>query len=146
MSMLRTVTLAAALIASATSPTMAQNGPGGANSNNGMPPNGYLGPGAYPSYKSADYQRPANAINNMPPNGYLGPGAYPSYKSADYQRPANANNNMPPNGYLGPGAFPSYKSSDFQRGNQAANPAASSGRPLYSRGRHRILQRASLGH
>jgi hypothetical protein len=88
MSMLRTVTLAAALIASAASPTMAQNGPGGANSNNGMPPNGYLGPGA----------------------------------------------------------FPSYKSSDFQRGNQAANPAASGGRPLYSRGRHRILQRASLGH
>jgi hypothetical protein len=117
MSMLRTVTLAAALIASATSPTMAQNGPGGANSNNGMPP-----------------------------NSYLGPGAFPSYKSSDYQRPANANNNMPPNGYLGPGAFPSYKSSDFQRGNQAANLAASGGRPLYSRGRHRILQRASLGH
>jgi hypothetical protein len=104
MTMLRTATLAAALVAGATSLTMAQNGPGGANGNNGMPPQGYLGPGGYPSYKSSDFQRPANASNTMPPASYQGPGAYQGYKSAD-----------------------------FQRGNPAANAAAIRGhRPLYS--------------
>jgi hypothetical protein len=85
MAMLRTVTLAAALVAGATSLTMAQNGPGGANGNNGMPPNGYLGPGGYPSYKAEDFRLPSNASNTMPPGGYQGPGGYQSYKSSDYQ-------------------------------------------------------------
>jgi hypothetical protein len=84
--MLRTVTLAAALVAGATSLTMAQNGPGGANGNNGMPPSGYQGPGGYPSYKSSDFRLPANASNTMPPQAYQGPGAYPNYKSSDFQQ------------------------------------------------------------
>jgi hypothetical protein len=83
--MLRTVTLAAALVAGATSLTMAQNGPGGANGNSGMPPSAYQGPGGYPSYKSSDFRLPSNASNTMPPSAYQGPGGYPSYKSSDYQ-------------------------------------------------------------
>jgi hypothetical protein len=94
--MLRTLTLAAALVAGATSLTMAQNGPGSANGNNGMPPGGYLGPGGYPSYKSSDFQHPANGTNTMPPSGYLGPGGYPSYKSADFQNGNPAANTAPP--------------------------------------------------
>jgi hypothetical protein len=139
MSTLRTVTLAVVFIAGTTSLTMAQNSPGGTNASNAMPPSGYLGPGAYPSYNAANFQRPANAKNDMPPSGYLGPAAYPSYNSANFQRPANAKNDMPPSGYLGPAAYPSYKSSNFQ----AANPAPSGGRPLYRHGRHRTVQRAA---
>jgi hypothetical protein len=103
MSTLRTVTLAAALVVGATSLTMAQNGPGGANGNNGMPPNGYLGPGGYPAYKSSDFRLPSNASNTMPPQGYQGPGGYPSYKSSDFQQgnpaanvTANSGNGMLP--------------------------------------------------
>lgn len=92
MSTLRIVTLAAALVAGATSLTMAQNGPGGANGNTGMPPSNYMGPGGYPSYKSSDYKLPANASNTMPPQTYQGPGAYPSYKSAEFQQGAPAAN------------------------------------------------------
>jgi hypothetical protein len=55
MTKLKTVTLAAALLAGATSLTMAQNAPGGGN--NGMPPNEYKGPGAYQSYKAEDFQQ-----------------------------------------------------------------------------------------
>ena len=73
MGTLRTVTLATALVVGATSLTMAQNGPGGANGNNGMPPSSYQGPGAYPSYKSSEFQqgnRPANVTANSG-NGML---------------------------------------------------------------------------
>jgi hypothetical protein len=84
MTMLKTVTLAAALIAGATSLAMAQNGPGGENGNNGMPPSAYQGPGAYPNYSSSNFQRPANANNNMPPESYKGPGAYQSYSPAEF--------------------------------------------------------------
>lgn len=94
---LRTVTLAAALIAGATSLAMAQNGLGGGN-NNGMPPSDYKGPGAYQGYSAKDFQRPANAANTMPPSEYKGAGA-----------------------------FQSYSPSDFQQGNPAANAAASGG-------------------
>jgi len=132
MSMLRTVMLTVALIAGTTSLTMAQNSPG-ATGDNTMPPSSYLGPGAYPSYNSANFQRPANANNTMTPSGYLGPGAYPSYNAANFQRPANASNEMPPSGYLGPAAYPSYKSSNFQ---QAANPAVTGGRRHSGHGRH----------
>jgi hypothetical protein len=97
MTTLKTVALAAAFIAGATSLTMAQNA-GGTNDNNGMPP-----------------------------GGYKGPGAYQSYKSSEFQRPANANDTMPPASYKGPAAYQSYSSSEFQPGNPAANAAASGG-------------------
>jgi hypothetical protein len=134
MSMLRSVTLAVALMAGTTSLTMAQNG---------MPPSSYLGPAAYPSYNGSNFQRPANASNEMMPSGYLGPGAYPSYNGANFQRPANASNEMTPSGYLGPGAYPSYNGANFR---QAANPAVSGGRPLYNHSRHRTSQRTALRH
>jgi hypothetical protein len=62
MTTLKTVTLAAALLAGATSLTMAQNAPGGGNSN-GMPPDSYKGPGAYQSYKSEDFQQGNTGAN-----------------------------------------------------------------------------------
>jgi BA14K-like protein len=83
MTILKTVTLAAVLIAGATSLAMAQNGD--ANGNNGMPPSNYKGPGAYPSYSGSEFQRPADANNNMPPASYKGPGAYQSYSSSEFQ-------------------------------------------------------------
>jgi hypothetical protein len=83
MTTLKTVTLAAALIAGATSLAMAQYGGGGANGN-GMPPKEYLGPGAYPSYDASQFQQPGNASNSMPPREYQGPGAYQSYSPGDY--------------------------------------------------------------
>jgi BA14K-like protein len=84
MTTLKTVTLAAALAAGATSLAMAQNGPGGANG--GMPPDSYKGPGAYQSYSSSDFKMPANASNTMPPDSYKGPGAYQSYSASDFQQ------------------------------------------------------------
>jgi hypothetical protein len=56
MTRLKTVMLAGALLAGATSLTMAQNAPGGGGGTNGMPPNDYKGPGAYQSYKAEDFQ------------------------------------------------------------------------------------------
>jgi hypothetical protein len=106
--MLKTVTLVAALVAGATSVTMAQNGPGGANGNNGMPPSGYLGPGGYPSYKSSDFRLPSNASNTMPPQGYQGPGGYPSYKSSDFQQGNPAANAAAGGGYGTPQTAPRY--------------------------------------
>ncbi len=99
---LKTVTLAAVLIASGTSLALAQSGPatggqppvaGGANaSNNGMPPATYKGPGGMPTYKGSDFgggpalynQAPgaAPAGNGMPPASYKGPGGMPTYKGA----------------------------------------------------------------
>jgi ABC-type sugar transport system substrate-binding protein len=55
MTTLKTVTLAAALIAGATSLAMAQS--------NGMPPSDYKGPGAYQSYKSEDFQQGNTGAN-----------------------------------------------------------------------------------
>jgi hypothetical protein len=66
MTKLKTATLAAALLAGATSLTMAQNAPGGGN--NGMPPNEYKGPGAYQSYKAEDFQQQGNTGNNAAGN------------------------------------------------------------------------------
>jgi hypothetical protein len=63
MTTLRTATLAAALVAGATSLTMAQNAPGGANGNNGMPPESYKGPGAYQGYKASDFQQGNTGAN-----------------------------------------------------------------------------------
>lgn len=91
-STLKTVTVAGALLAGATSLAMAQNG---------MPPSGYTGPGAYQSYKSENFRAPANANTS--------------------------NNNMPPESYKGPGAYQSYSPRDFQQGNPGANAAASGG-------------------
>jgi hypothetical protein len=82
MTALKTVTLAAALMMGATSLAMAQNA--GANGNNGMPPKGYLGPGAYQGYDASQFHRPSNANNNMPPDAYKGPGAYQSYDAAQF--------------------------------------------------------------
>lgn len=98
---LKTVTLAAALIASGTSLALAQSGPatggqppvaGGANASNGTPPASYKGPGGMPTYKGSDFsggpalynQAPggAPAGNGMPPAGYKGPGGMPTYKGA----------------------------------------------------------------
>jgi hypothetical protein len=128
MSMLKTVTLAAALIAGSTSLAMAQyGGPQYGGPQYGGPQ--YGGPGGDNSSNGN------NGNNGMPPSAYLGPGGYPSYKGSDYQRPSNATNNMPPDAYKGPGGMQNYSSSDFQQGNQAANPAApaaSGGQPLYS--------------
>jgi hypothetical protein len=111
--MLKTVTLAAALVAGAASLTatplaMAQNGPGGANGNNGMPPSGYQGPGGYPSYKSSDFRLPSNASNTMPPQGYQGPAGYPSYKSSDFQQGNPAPNAAASAGYGTPQTAPRY--------------------------------------
>jgi hypothetical protein len=82
MTPLKTLTLAATFMMGATSLAMAQNG--GANGNNGMPPDAYKGPGAYQGYKSEDFRLPTNANNNMPPDAYKGPGAYQSYDSAQF--------------------------------------------------------------
>jgi hypothetical protein len=84
MTTLKTVTLAAAFIAGATSLAMAQYSPSGDANGNGMPPSAYQGPGAYPSYPSSNFQRPANANNNMPPDSYKGPGAYQSYSPSEF--------------------------------------------------------------
>jgi hypothetical protein len=92
MTTLRTVTLAAALIVGATSLTMAQNGAGGTNGNNGMPPGGYKGPGAYPSYSSSDFKLPPNASNTMPPKGYEGPGGMQGYAPSNFQQGNSAAN------------------------------------------------------
>jgi hypothetical protein len=62
MSTLKMATLAAVLVASATSLSMAQNNPGG-GTNNGMPPDSYKGPGAYQSYKSSDFQQGNTGAN-----------------------------------------------------------------------------------
>jgi hypothetical protein len=61
MSTLKSLTLAAVLIAGATSLTMAQNSTGG--NNNGMPPDAYKGPGAYQSYKAEDFQQGNTGTN-----------------------------------------------------------------------------------
>jgi hypothetical protein len=82
MTPLKTLTLAAALMMSATSLAMAQNG--GANGNNGMPPKEYLGPGAYQGYDASQFRQPGNSSNTMPPKQYLGPGAYQSYDAAQF--------------------------------------------------------------
>jgi len=96
MTTLKTVTLAAALIAGATSLAMAQNGPAtGANGNNGMPPGSYKGPGAMQTYSASDFQYHAGP-NNEASGG------------------ANGNGGMPPGSYKGPGAMPNYSSSGSQ--------------------------------
>jgi hypothetical protein len=71
MSKLKTVTLGAALLAGATSLTMAQNAPGGGN--NGMPPNEYKGPGAYQSYKAEDFQQGNTGSSNQPAGNRTSP-------------------------------------------------------------------------
>jgi hypothetical protein len=68
MSTLKTLTLAAVLVAGATSLTLAQNSPGGGN-NNGMPPDAYKGPGAYPSYKGEDFQQGNTGANSAASGG-----------------------------------------------------------------------------
>jgi hypothetical protein len=100
MSTLKTVTLAAALIAGATSLAMAQNAPaaGGANGNNGMPPKDYKGPGAMPAYSSSEFQGHPALYNQAPGGNQASSGA----------------NGMPPKDYKGPGAMPAYSSSEFQ--------------------------------
>ncbi len=70
MSMLKTLTLAAVLVAGATSLTLAQNSPGGGTSN-GMPPDAYKGPGAYQSYKAEDFQQ-GNTGSNAAASGGSG--------------------------------------------------------------------------
>jgi hypothetical protein len=96
MTMQKTVALAAALIAAATSVAMAQSAPTtGANGNNGMPPDSYKGPGGMPGYSGSDFMaspspnnggaRGANGSNGMPPDGYKGPGAMPTYSASDFR-------------------------------------------------------------
>ena len=132
----RTVTLAACLLAGATSLAMAQNGPvtgpGGAYGNDGTPPKSYKGPGGMPSYDASKFQSQhalydreaggAYGSNGMPPNSYKGPGGMPSYDSSKYQSQHamydqadgggygdNNNNGMPPASYKGPGGMKVYK-------------------------------------
>jgi hypothetical protein len=100
MTTLKSLAIAAVLIAGATSLAMAQSGPatggqppvgGGANaSNNGMPPAAYKGPGGMPSYKGADFNQ-APALYNQAPGGVA------------------ASTGTPPAGYKGPGGMPTYK-------------------------------------
>jgi BA14K-like protein len=97
MTTLKTVALAAAFIAGATSLTMAQNSSSGSN---GMPPTGYKGPGAYQSYSSKEFQSPANANDTMPPASYKGPGAYQRYSSSEFQ-PGNSEANAAASGGSG---------------------------------------------
>jgi hypothetical protein len=98
MTILKTLTLTAALIAGTASLTMAQNAPvaGGENGNSsGMPPKSYQGPGAMQSYSSSKFQA-HRALYNQASGG------------------ANSDNGMPPKGYQGPGAMQSYSPSEFQ--------------------------------
>jgi hypothetical protein len=119
---LKTVTLAAVLIAGATSLAMAQAGPVTGTGPGAKPPSSYKGPGGMPSYNSSQFQRGPALYNQapgagMPPKGYKGPGGMPSY--AESQQPAaidnkassggNDSNGMPPASYKGPGGMPSYK-------------------------------------
>ena len=99
MTTLKTITMAAAMIAGATSLAMAQSGPatggqppvaGGANASNGMPPAAYKGPGGMPTYKGSDFSS-GPALYNQAPGG------------------AQANTGMPPTGYKGPAGMPTYK-------------------------------------
>jgi hypothetical protein len=64
MTTLKTIVMAVAMIAGATSWAMAQSGPatggeppvaGGANASTGMPPAAYKGPGGMPTYKGSDF-------------------------------------------------------------------------------------------
>jgi hypothetical protein len=96
MTTLKTLTLAATLIAGATSLAIAQNGPAtGANGNNGMPPESYKGPGAMQNYSSSDF-RIDPGLNNRATGGAAG------------------SNGMPPTSYQGPGSMPAYPSSGSQ--------------------------------
>jgi hypothetical protein len=125
MTALKTVTMAAALIAGATSMAMAQSG-----SNNGMPPSSYKGPGSMPMYSSSQV---GNTGANAAATGGSGTHAS-SLKTGSaastqkvignqngYRLSANANNGMPPSSYKGPGSMPMYSS------NTAVNAAASGG-------------------
>jgi hypothetical protein len=109
---LKKVTLAAALIAGATSLAMAQGGyqsPGasGANDGNGMPPQAYKGPGGMQNYSASKFQ-----------------GSPTLYNQASSE--TNGDSGMPPKTYKGPGAMQNYSASEFG-GRTAANAAASGG-------------------
>jgi hypothetical protein len=111
MATLKKVTLAAALIAGATSLAMAQGGyqspgAGGTNGNNSMPPKAYKGPGAMQSYSASKFRSNPGLYNQASDNAH--------------------GNGMPPKGYKGPGAMQNYSASEFG-GRTAANAAASGG-------------------
>jgi len=99
MTTLKTIVMAVAMIAGATSWAMAQSGPatggeppvaGGANASTGMPPAAYKGPGGMPTYKGSDFSSGpalynqaaggAPATTGTPPAGYKGPAGMPTYK------------------------------------------------------------------
>jgi hypothetical protein len=120
MTTLRTITLAAAFIAGATSLALAQDGRAYGN---GMPPSDYKGPGGMPSYPMGSTA--ANAARSG------GSGAHQSAQktgSAENDQKVLGNQNgyayngMPPADYKGPGGMPSYP-----MGGTARNAARSGG-------------------
>jgi hypothetical protein len=111
MTMLKIVTVVAALLASGTSLAMAQNGPatGGeppvAGGAGGNPLNGYYGyyaTGGYlaaPEYAAPEYAAPGYAVPGYAAPGYAAPGyAAPGYAAPGYAAP----------GYARPVAQPGY--------------------------------------
>jgi hypothetical protein len=122
MTTLKTITLAAAFVASATSLALAQDGRAYGN---GMPPSDYKGPGGMPSYPM-EGSTAANAARSG------GSGAHQSAQktgSAENTQKVLGNQNgyayngMPPADYKGPGGMPSYP----MEGRAARNAARSGG-------------------
>ena len=131
MTTLKTVTLAAALFAGASSLTMAQDLNRPPNGNNGMPPASYKGPGAMQKYPVQ-----GNTAANAAASG--GSGTHSTaqktgsaantekviHNQNGYDLNRSASNGMPPASYKGPGAMPSYP--------VQANAAASGGSGTHS--------------
>lgn len=127
MSTLKTVILAAALSAAATSMTLGQSG-----GNNGMPPASYKGPGGMPSYPVA-----GSTAANAAASGGSGThqSAQKTGSAANTQKVLGNQNGypfggsgMPPASYKGPGAMPSYPVA----GRTAARSGRRGQRGLYS--------------
>ena len=103
----KTLTLAAVLIVGATSLAMAQNETAtGANGGNGMPPEGYKGPGGMPTYSASDFQGNRALLDRASGGSARGTGRTTGGTSG--------NGGMPPGSYKGPGAMPTYSASDFR--------------------------------
>lgn len=130
---LKTITLAAVVMAGTASMALAQNGPA-YGSSNGMPPASYKGPGAMPSYPAG-----GNTAVNAAASG--GSGTHQNAQktgSAENTQKVLGNQNgyafggngMPPASYKGPAAMPSYPVA--KSGAPANRNGSRSGRRLYS--------------
>jgi hypothetical protein len=121
MTTLKTITLAAAFVAGATSLGLAQNGP----ANHGMPPADYKGPGGMPSYPAGG-STAANAARSGGSGTHQNAqktGSAENTQKVFGNQNGYAYNGMPPADYKGPGGMPSYP----MGGSTAANAARSGG-------------------